>query len=477
MMYDKEDFFSPEWVDEHLELSLLQRGAGNNPLQSHEADPNLLLVQDLRYFYGAEGTENVRSLQRVWERVAQQRMGEQTPGLARSQEGGAHLRLLKPQGEAVPAPVKRRRMRIPGRGLPAVAAILFLVVMVSSLLAIVHLTRQAPTSPNLAGSTSTPQPGQWTPVPGYPYPTPGRTTSISPASSDGFSALSWSPDSQQVAASTQGKVWIWGATSSAQPFVFDPQTGSGPVVLAWSPGAPRLAVGSSRVQVIDPGNGVVKFTDPALASDPAGDGAARVTALAWSPDGTRLAVAAHDPVVGNVVNIWNVQIGRQPGYIFTGQSAGEAISSLSWSSDGRYVASANGQSVQMWDAHNGTVFFQHALNAATDVAWSPGASNAGDLAFVNDGSTQVWNVWTGTLVSSYPGTPNGALTWSPDGHYLATASGRNVIIYNATTGVHLYTYSGDANTVSSLAWSPDGNSLVSCESSSAGPNYARVWSA
>src|SRR5258708_5597750 len=176
MMYDKEDFFSPERVDEHLELPLLQRGAGNNPLESREADPNLLLVQDLRYLYGAEGTENVRSLQRVWERVAQQRMGEQTPGRARAQEGGAHLRLLKPQGEAMPATVRRRRMRVPGRGLPAVAAILFLVVMVGSLLAIVHLTRQAPTGPHLAGSTSTTQPGQWTPFPGYPYPTPCRTT-------------------------------------------------------------------------------------------------------------------------------------------------------------------------------------------------------------------------------------------------------------------------------------------------------------
>jgi WD40 repeat protein len=408
-------------------------------------------------------------------------MGEQTPGLARSQEGGAHLRLLKPQGEAVPAPIKRRRMRIPGRGLPAVAAILFLVVMVGSLLAIVHLTRQAPTGPNLAGSTSTTQPGQWTPIPGYPYPTPGSTTSISPASSDGFSTLTWSPDSQQVATSTQGKVWIWGATSSAPPFVFDPQAGSGPVVLAWSPGAPRLAVGSNQAQVIDPGNGVVKFSYPALASNLVGNGAARVTALAWSPDGMLLAVAGHDPVAGNEVSIWDVNKGGQPLYTFTGQRAGDAISSLSWSSDGRYVASANGQSVQAWDAHHGTVIFQHALTAPTDVVWSPGASNAGDLAFVSNGSTQVWYVWNllpaGSLVSSYPDTPNGALSWSPDGHYLATASGRNVIIYNATTGVHLYTYSGNTHDVHALAWSPDGNSIASGESGPAGLNYVRIWSA
>src|SRR5258708_37230858 len=115
-------------VDERLDLSLLQHDADPPYQDVTGADPNLLLIYDLRYLYGAEGTENVRSLQRVWERVAQQRMGEQTPGRARAQEGGAHLRLLKPQGEAMPATVRRRRMRVPRRGPAAVAEHVLLVV-------------------------------------------------------------------------------------------------------------------------------------------------------------------------------------------------------------------------------------------------------------------------------------------------------------------------------------------------------------
>ena len=482
-MYDKEDFFSPEQVDKQLDLSLLQRNSVSRGPQSGATDPNRLLVDDLRFLYSAEGAENARSLQRVWERIGEQRADKQaaisSPTAPVEQPP---LRLLEANRQAAPAPARRRkRRRSPNNVLAALAALLFLVIMVGSLFAIVHVMHQPQPNSDPADSTATPQIGQWTPVAGYPYPTPGKTISVSPASTDGFSCLTFSLDGKQVAASTQGKVWIWGTQSDAQPLVFEPQDESGSTVVAWSPVAPRLAVGSSLVQIIDPGNGNMIFHDPAWASDPTSI-SARVTALAWSPDGTKLAVAGHDPALGNEVGIWDMDGNLL--YTFTGQQTGNIIDSLSWSSDGRYVAFANGQSVQAWDTHTpgGTPIFQHTLTGTTDVAWSPGASNAGDLAFVNNGSTQVWNVWegvqpVGTLVSSYPGTSNGALSWSPDGHYLATASGHNVIIYNATTGVHLYTYGGNTHDVHSLAWSPDGRSIASGERASAAVDSVRVWSA
>lgn len=481
-MYDKEDFFSPEQVDEHLDLSLLQRNQIPRGPQSGSADPNRLLVDDLRFLYSGEGAENARSLQRVWERIGEQRTGKQAAISAPTTPvEQPPLRLLKADRRATRAPRKRRST--PNNVLTALAALLFLVIMVGSLFAIVHAMRQPQTGPNVDGSTATPQTGQWTPVAGYPYPTPGRTISVSPASTDGFSCLTFSLDGKQVAASTQGKVWLWGTNSNAQPFVYDPKAGSDPVVVAWSPAAPLLAIGTNPVQIIDPGNGVMKFTDPAMASNP-DDSAARVTAVAWSPDGTKLAIAGHDPVLGNEVGIWDTKGNLI--YTFTGQQTGNIINSLSWSSDNRYVASANGQSVQAWDTHTpgGSLIFQHTLSGVTDVEWSPSGDNAkaGDLAFVSNGSTQVWNVWegvqpVGTRVSSYPHTPNGALSWSPDGHYLATASGHNVIIYNATTGVHLYTYGGNTHDVHALVWSPDGGSIASGERDSAAANHVRVWSA
>jgi len=485
-MYDKEDFFSPEQVDEQLDLSLLQRNSVPRGSQSGVADPNRLLVDDLRFLYSAEGAENARSLQRVWERIGEQRVGKQaaisSPTTPVEQPS---LRLLKADRQATPASVRQRKRRsAPNNVLAALAAMLFLVITVGSLFAIVHVMRQSQPNSNPAGSTATPQIGQWTPVAGYPYPTPGKTISISPASTDGFSCLTFSLDGKQVAASTQGKVWIWDTNSNAQPYVYNPKTGSDPAVVAWSPAAPLLAIGTNPVQIIDPSGNVLPYHYPVLAGDSAGSSAARVTALAWSLDGTKLAVAGYDSAIGAEVNVWDVNKGGNPLYTVPGQQTGDVITSLSWSSDGRYVAFANGQSVQAWDTHtpDGTPIFQHPLTGATDVAWTPSGSNAGYLAFVSNGSTQVWNVWegvqpVGTLVSSYPGTPNGALSWSPKGYYLATASGHNVVIYNATTGVHLYTYGGNTHDVHALAWSPDGGSIASGERASAAANHVRVWSA
>ncbi len=477
MMQDREDFFSPEQVDERLDFSLHRREAEAGNQGAVGTDPNLLLVHDLCYLYGAEGTENVRSLQRVWERLAERRADTRL-----SPKAGQHLRLLKPHEEAMSREVRRRSRRVSGRGLAVLAAVLFLVIMLGSLFTLIHLTRTAQTaSTSTAVSTPARQvtPAQATPVPGYPYPAPGKSIAVSPTSPGDFYALTWSQDSKQVAASTQGKVEIWGANAGGQLLTFDPGAGHILVSLAWSPGAPLLAVGSSLAQVIDPANGSVLFYYPALpgySAPTTGDGAALVTAVAWSPDGTRLAVATRDSPSDNAVRIWNVQSGALL-YTFSSQNTGGTISSISWSDDGRYIASANEQSVQAWDVINGGVIFARTISGSTNVAWSPSASDAGLLAFVSNTATQIWNVWTNKMISNYPGTANGVLSWAPDGNYLATASGSDVIIEDVASGTRLYTYTGNVHYVSSLAWSPDGSSLVSGESSASGYNVARVWSA
>src|SRR5258708_19554573 len=106
-MYNKEDFFSPDMVDERLDLSLLQHDADPPYQDVTGADPNLLLISDLRYLYGAEGTENVRSLQRVWEHLQEPRAKNGTsPTRVLPQTGPErHLRFLNPSEEPPhPAP-------------------------------------------------------------------------------------------------------------------------------------------------------------------------------------------------------------------------------------------------------------------------------------------------------------------------------------------------------------------------------------
>ncbi len=485
-MYDKEDFFSPDMVDERLDLSLLQRDTDIVERDAPAGDPNLLLISDLRYLYGAEGTENVRSLQRVWEHLKDQHArkadspAQPLPAVEVVRE--RHLHLLRPVEEESGQEIRARSKRARGRGLAALAAVLFLVVMVGSLLTIVHLTRAVQADANAGLATGTPKaatPAQPTPIPGYPYARPGHTLAVSPPSPDPFYAPVWSPNGQQLVLSTQGKIWLWDVVSNHYRSLLDAQlAGSSVRALAWSPDGNYLAVGSNPIQIVNTVSGNVLSTYSAdYPYLPVPGQATLVTALGWSPDGSMLAVATQHSNAACYVFVWNMHTGTGIN-TFTQQGSASGISSVSWSGDNRYVASSDGQTVQAWDIHNpSNVIFKHAVDAATDVAWSP---NPGLLAFVNHKTTQIWNVWNtasnSAPVSAYPAA-NGVLSWSPKGQYLATANGNAVVIFDVSNGAHIYTYTGDDHYVSALAWSPDGNSIVSGESGVSGPHFARIWSA
>jgi WD40 repeat protein len=480
-MDKKEDFFSPEKVDERLDLSLLLRETSMSDQTGAKADPNLLLVHDLRYLYGAEGTENVRSLRRVWEHLAEQHMSAQGEVPRISLEPGQHLRLLK-SGEAPASKIVRRGRRLSVRSLAALAALLFLVIMVGSLWTIIHLL---PPAPNGAGSITLGTPAvqptqpQPTPIPGYPYPAPGANAVNVLSSLDNFYTLAWSADSKRLAASTQDKVLVWNsATRRSSPIAGPPASGGSLRALAWSPDGRSLAMGTNPVEVIDPGSGKLSgIPYPVHVFWPVvgNDTQAAITALAWSPDGSLLAVGALRPNNGCVVQVWIVHTHKLSNSFDCPASPG-GPTSLSWSSDGRYLATASGQVVLAWDTtiRKATIIFQQNITARTNVTWSPIGPL---LAFVNNEATQVWDVSTNRLVSGIAGTPNGVLTWAPDGRYLASASGSKVVLLDASSGAHLYTYTGNVHYVFSLAWSPDGRSLASGEGGTPGYNFVRVWSA
>lgn len=479
MMYDSEDFFSPERVDERLELSPLLPAGYNDAREHARTSPNLLLLQDLHSLYGGEETRNTRSLQRVWQRLAEPRADAGPCAELPLPAGPQRLRLLTPrENESRRAATHRSRHRATP-GTSVLAAVLFLALMVGSFLAIVHVSRLVRSS-SIATGALTPAAIVLHPTPGpdYPYPAPGHDIARSPASPDGFPALAWAPNGKRLVASTQGKVWLWDLVSDRYTPIFaTAMPGEKIHALAWSPDGRYLAVGSNPIQVIDPASGRHLWSysaDYPYLTVP--DQPTRTTALAWSPDSKRLAMATQHFDKRCFVNIWNVQI-PLPGNSFPDTHCANGISSISWSSDARYVASADGQSIQAWDAQSGYSIFQHAISAATSVSWSPSATNAGELAFADRGASEVWNVWTGQLVNRYPSTPNGVLAWAPDGNYLATTSGRAVIIYDIHSGLPVYIYTSQAHAIASLAWSPDGRYLASGEDSTDGNNITRVWSA
>ncbi|KAK3405340.1 aladin [Eucalyptus grandis] len=108
---------------------------------------------------------------------------------------------------------------------------------------------------------------------------------------------------------------------------------------------------------------------------------------------------------------------------FLRSDADEQITALSWSPDGRYLASASceSSSFTVWDVAQGVgTPIRRGLGAISMLKWSP----TGDYLFSAkfDGTFYLWetNTWTSEPWSATSGFVTGA-TWDPDGHMILIA--------------------------------------------------------
>ncbi len=491
-MSEQYDPFSPHRVDESVEHL-----ASTSPFDDTTSiEPEKRVVRDLQRLYGPEHKQYLRAIQRVEDRLVERYVTKSERPAAAPLSPGQQQRSPRKTQQGRLYPMENKQNSNPGmakfgRRVSLLAAVLVMVVLVGSLVVVMNAAHH-PTAPG--NHTTTGSGPNGTPIPPSPIPTPNPTQRsqivyTSPVSQDDFYAFAWSPDGKRVASSTNSQVQIWDATTGKHPVVFNPNGQGGSVLaLSWSPDGRSLAVGSGQVQIIDPLTGTVKQTFPKSLASAGLSGGSHLSAMnpfsggnmvyatAWSPDGTLMATSLNGAAYGNVVEVWNVSTGQVVN-IFRGQSHGQdsGVNSLSWSPDGKdIVSAAYDGTVQVWDAHTGTVTFNHKASGPY-ATWAPIGTN---VAFISDANTiQVWNVATDKMVTSHSGATNNDLAWSPDGKQIASGSGRDVVIWNATTGTTTSTFTGQGNYVRSLAWSPDGNYIVSGGNNELGGNYAKVWQA
>lgn len=288
-------------------------------------------------------------------------------------------------------------------------------------------------------------------------------TSSSLAAANSVLSLDWSSDGSKIAiALGSGAIEIRDAASMQTLLTL--QTGAAPITAAtWNP----INDSTHRnILAVSDDAGFIEIYD-VIANQRLIkiECCAFVSALAWSPDGSLLASGSQIgeyPLAIYAVQVWDPSTGQlqvSPG------SSDVPISEVAWSPDGiRIAADSRDYTAIISDVEAGTekvVLRGHTDNVGA-LAWNPIIANnrLATGSGANDHSIRIWDAGNGQQLFMIPNTYAIDLKWSPDGQWLAAASGE-LLIYDMRSGrIGEIAARVAARYVSAIAWSPDSSKLV-----------------
>ncbi|KAF4852472.1 Vegetative incompatibility protein HET-E-1 [Colletotrichum siamense] len=180
---------------------------------------------------------------------------------------------------------------------------------------------------------------------------------------------------------------------------------------------------------------------------------ARVTAIAYSPDGLLLASGSND----QTVQLWDAASGST-------QHSLEGCGAV-FAPNGQIIASASlDETVRIWEVATGLQLqvFQDNMTDASSLAVSPNGQVV--VSGSPDKKIRLWEIKTGACHSTFEGHNDSVsqVVFSSDGRMIASGScDKTIRMWNMDTGKVLHVCYGHQDSITAVVFSPDGRIVVS----------------
>ena len=262
----------------------------------------------------------------------------------------------------------------------------------------------------------------------------------------------WSPDSSQLIASGDGTVRIWDVTTGEQLHVIEGYFIL-PLLNELSPDNTSFAFGASdnTVRVRDLNTGEQSLVLSGHTDE--------ITSLNWSPSGEFIASGSVD----GTVRVWNTTIGELVQVI---DPMGR-VSVVAWSPDGDLLATSVTDltdltypyRIRIWDTTTWEQRYQLFRNDGTveNMAWTPDSSRVVSTSSPRESEGYVWNIRTQTRLRRFRHDRHTTqMALSPDGRTVAIGSGDDTIyLWDVDSGAPIIQLEG-AIYPTNVTWSPQG---------------------